>query len=297
MTQNVIYSMTGFGAGAAQTDALSVRIEVKSVNNRGMKISVRSRPSLGVFEKPLRDVVTDRLVRGSVDVYVFIDRVDAKGSGTVCADTARAAVDALRALAADMGLQDTITARDLIHIPGVFETGAEDALSEDEWPVVQGALEAALDQVCEMRRTEGARLAEVLLAQAEPLRQFVASTTKAAPAALEAARQRLRQKLEDMFPAGLTQGDNQALEREMCLLADKADIQEELDRLTSHIGQYEAALRRGGEVGKRLDFLSQEFLREVNTTASKTNDTGIIQAAIAAKLTVEKIKEQSANLV
>ena len=83
----------------------------------------------------------------------------------------------------------------------------------------------------------------------------------------------------------------------MCLIADKADIREELDRLGSHLGQYRDALARGGEIGKRLEFLSQEFLREINTTASKTNDTEIVQEAVRAKLTVEKIKEQCANLV
>ncbi|MDR1535559.1 MAG: DUF1732 domain-containing protein [Planctomycetota bacterium] len=91
--------------------------------------------------------------------------------------------------------------------------------------------------------------------------------------------------------------DGQALEREICLIADRADIQEELDRLSSHLGQYRSALAGGGEIGKRLEFLAQEFLREINTAAAKINDAETAREAVQAKLTVEKIKEQSANLV
>lgn len=289
--------MTGFGAAAAEKDGFSARIEIKSVNNRGLKISIRSRPSLGVQEKRLRDLLASRLKRGSIDVFIFVERPAATGAKPIRADAAREAVEALRRLALELGLEDNLSARDLASIPGVFDASAEEPIADEEWPVIEEAALAALAQVDEMRRAEGEKLASILAGQADPIEDFVAKTNTAAPLALDRARKRLAERLAEICPNGFTAADNQALEREMCLIADKADIHEELDRLHSHLGQYRDTIGKGGEIGKRLEFLAQEFLREINTTASKTNDTEIIQMAVQAKLAVEKIKEQAANLV
>lgn len=294
---NPICSMTGFGVGSAESEGMSVRIEIKSVNNRGLKISVRSRPSLGVCERDLRDLLTDRLRRGSIEVYVTFERIGATSSCPLRVEAAREAVSGLRRLAVELGLQDTLTASDLTSIPGVFEHSAEEPATREEWPVLREAVESALSQVEEMRREEGAKLAGILVGLAEPLDDFLVKTERLAPAALERARERLRTRLEEILPGNFTAADHQSVERELCLIADKADIREEQDRLVSHLSQYRAALSNGGEVGKKIEFLSQEFLREINTTASKTNDTEIVQEAVQAKLTVEKIKEQCANLV
>ena len=290
-------SMTGFGSVSPEGTGLAGRVEIKSVNNRGLKISVRSRPSLGVFERNLRELVGARLIRGSIDVYICFERV---GPGRACsmrAGAAREAVAGLRRLAAELGLPDDLSARDLALIPGLFENSAEDPIAEEEWPGLEKAIMAALGQVVDMRLAEGAKLAEALLSLASPLEDFVRRTESAAPLALERSRVRLRQRLEDIRAGAMSQTDGQALEREMCLIADRADIREELDRLASHIGQYRTTLAAGGEAGKRMEFLAQEFLREINTIASKANDAEIAREAVEAKLTVEKIKEQSANLV
>ncbi|MCC8191224.1 MAG: YicC family protein [Planctomycetes bacterium] len=292
-----ITSMTGFGVGAVEENGLAARVEIKSVNNRGLKLSIRSRPSLGIYEKNIRDLVTDRLRRGSIDVYVTYERT---GEGQACPlrlEAAREAVAGLRRLAAELGLDDTLSARDLALIPGIFEHSAEEPATAAEWATIERAVAMALDQVVGMRREEGAELERILSDLADPLEEFVRLTNTLAPRALERSRERLRQRLAEICPNGFNAADNQALEREMCLIADKADIREELDRLGSHISQYRAALRQGGEIGKRVEFIAQEFLREINTTASKTNDTEVVQAAVQAKLTVEKIKEQCANLV
>ncbi len=289
--------MTGFGTGTAESAGLAVRVEIKSVNNRGLKVSVRSRPSLGVTEKNLRDMISARLVRGSIDVYVNFERL---GEGIACpirSEAAREAVASLRRLAAELDLDDTLSARDLAIIPGVFDHSAEEPATIDEWVVIELAVDQAIRQVEEMRRVEGKKLAGILVDLADPLEKFVEKTSVFAPEAVDRAREKLRQRLDEICPSGLMPGDNQALEREVCLIAEKADVREELDRLTSHIAQYRAALKKGGEIGKKIEFLSQEFLREINTTASKTNDTSVVMEAVQAKLVVEKIKEQCANLV
>ncbi|MDR1611845.1 MAG: YicC family protein [Planctomycetota bacterium] len=292
-----ILSMTGFGASQVEADGYLVKMEVKSVNNRGLKIAVRARPSLGPCEKKLRDYLSAELRRGAVDAYVSVERPAAAAARPIRAEAARSAVESLRRLAAELDLADNLAAGDLAGIPGVFDLSAEEPLSPEEWRPVETALRDATGQVKAMRLAEGRALAEVLLGQAAPLEAFVAETNRLAPRALERARERLEKRLAEICPNGFSAADNQALEREMCLIADRADIREELDRLASHIAQYRQAIREGGEVGKRLEFIAQEFLREINTTASKTNDTGIVQGAVRAKLAVEVIKEQSANIV
>ncbi len=291
------HSMTGFGVGSADAEGVSVRVEVKAVNNRGLKVSVRSRPSLGVTEKNLRDLVGDRLRRGSVDVYVNFERRNDGVSCPIRAGAAGEAVAALRRIAAELGLEDNLSARDLASIPGVFEHSAEEPATAEEWKVIEKAVLQALEQVEDMRRAEGGKLIGFLASLADPLDHFLETTNRLAPGALAKARERLKSRLEEICTNGISAGDNQALEREMCLIAEKADVREELDRLASHLGQYRSSLAQGGEIGKKIEFLAQEFLREINTTASKTNDTDIIQEAVQAKLAVEKIKEQCANLV
>lgn len=289
--------MTGFGVGASESSTLSARVEIKSVNNRGLKVSVRSRPSLGVCERELRELITNRLRRGSIEVYVNFERLGNTDACPIRAEAARGAVLGLRRLAEELGLKDDLSASDLASIPGVFEHSAEEPATREEWVVLERAVDQALTQVDEMRLEEGAKLAGIMTELAEPLDEFLAKTSTLAPAALDRARERLRQRLEEILPGNFTAADHQSLERELCLIADKADVREEQDRLSSHLSQYRSALLKGGEIGKRIEFLAQEFLREINTTASKTNDTEIVQEAVKAKLTVEKIKEQCANLV
>ncbi|MBN2714088.1 MAG: DUF1732 domain-containing protein, partial [Planctomycetes bacterium] len=185
---------------------------------------------------------------------------------------------------------------DLVHIPGLFDTGTECTINEDEWKVVEQAAQAAIEQVVEMRKNEGNATAESLLELIQPIEDFSVSAREAAPGVIERFRERITARIEELRKSGIDTGDRNALEREVCLFADRADINEEMDRLTSHISQFRQAIESGGEIGKRLEFLAQEFLREVNTTASKANDTAIVTKAVDAKLAVEKIKEQSANI-
>lgn len=293
---SVIHSMTGFGAGSAESSGLLARVEVRAVNHRGLKLNVRSRPGLGAVERDLRNHVRDALKRGAVDVYVTVVRPVDPEHLPVREDVARATVAALRHLGAELKLEGELQVGDLVSIPGLFDTSGEEVVDKSEWPVVEQALEQALAQVLEMRQAEGAATAACLEELVKPLAAFAAASRKTAPAVVQRAHDRLHNRLEELRGTGLDTGDRQALEREVCLFADRADINEELDRLESHLAQYGDLLRTGGEIGKRLEFLAQEFLREVNTCASKANDTAIVSQAIDAKLAVEKIKEQAANI-
>lgn len=292
-----VSSMTGFGSAILEENGFSIQMEIKCVNNRGLKINVRSRPSMGVYEKNIRDITTETLKRGSIDIYINFSRTALESTSSLKADVARAAVVSLQSFARDLGLDPNLAARDLAHIPGIFESTTEEPLTESEWPLAEKAIRQSLVQVCAMRDQEGATLTGVLLELANPIEKFAEQAAIFAPKTIERARERLQERLAEISPNGLTQTDQQSLEREICLFADRADIREELDRLASHLSQYREVITRGGEIGKRLEFLGQELLREINTTASKANDLTIISGSIEAKLAVEKIKEQSANIV
>ena len=287
--------MTGFGAGCAENEHATARVEIRSVNNRGSKLSVRSRPSLGAAEKNLRDIVNLQLQRGSIDVTVGLTRKLSLEQAPLLYEMAEAAIGTLRAIAGKLGLEDNLSARDLLLVPGLFGTDISESITAEEWPLIEQALNQALAQMAEMRRSEGEATAARLLEILQAIEDFRLAAMEFAPEVVQRQRQRLRERLAELEVSG-RQADEQSLERELLFFADRADINEEMDRLSSHVAQFRQLLASGGEVGKRLDFLTQEMLREVNTTASKANDLRITSGAVEAKMAVEKIKEQAANL-
>ena len=291
---NPVYSMTGFGDGAATTDAFSVRVEIRAVNNRGSKISFRSRPPLNAYEKNLRDLISERLQRGSIDVNVTLNRhLDPEIGGQI-EETARGAVATIRAIAKKLGLAGEVTVSDLLAIPGLFSESLNEPVTAEEWPAIERAAREALDKLCAMRAAEGRATADRLLEILKPVEDFQKLARERAPLVVERQREKLMARLAEL--GEVRDVDQQSLEREMVFYADHVDINEEMDRLASHAAQFRATLAQGGEIGKRLEFLAQEFLREVNTTASKANDLTITAAAVDAKTAVEKLKEQTANI-
>lgn len=293
---NNIRSMTGFGVASVEKEGLFARVEIRCVNHRGLKLSIRSRPSLGVLEKKLRDLVTGRLIRGTIDVFVYLNRpIDAE-SLSIQTGRARSTVTSLQAIAEQLELPGQLSAADLLHIPGLFDEFAGSPVTEEEWPVVAEATETALKQAVEMREAEGEALSENLLEHTQPIRAFAEEARKLAPVVIERFQERLTVRIDELRKGNQVHGDTAAIEREVCIFADRADIHEELDRLGSHLNQYTLTIEKGGEAGKRLEFLAQEFLREVNTCASKASDTMIVQYAMEAKIAIEKIKEQAANI-
>ncbi len=291
---SAIMSMTGFGCGDAENENSSVRIDIKSVNHRGQKINVRSRPGLGPFEKNLRDQVSARLSRGAIDINVTVMRKFSLEQAPMLEELATSAVETIRHLAAKLNLSGEVMASDLVHIPGLFETGVTELVDESEWLLLEKATAVALEQMEQMRSDEGRATAERLLEIVQPVEDFRIAATARAPEVVERQRKKLRDRLAELEV--VRSADEQALERELVFFADRVDINEEMDRLTSHVEQFRAAINSGGEIGKKLEFLGQEMLREVNTTASKANDVEITRQAVEAKMAVEKIKEQSANL-
>ncbi len=293
----MIRSMTGYGRAEASGSRLAVSVECKSVNQRHLDIAIRLPRLLLPFESEARRLVQDTLHRGRVDVSVTLSA----GAGATLAplvvntDEAREYAKAAKQLADDLSLPGGPRLEWLLGQPGVLTREEQPAADPEEaWRLVDQALAQALAELGARREGEGKALSQELSAQHGALSAQVALLSTLAPAAAERRRARLKERMQALL--GEIPVDEGRLAMEAAVWAERTDIAEELARLRAHLDEFAAVLERGGPVGRTLDFLIQEINREVNTVGSKADDLGISQAVIAAKSTLEKLREQVQNL-
>ena len=289
-------SMTGFGRGTARVGAAEATVEVRTVNGRYAEATVRGLGPLAEHEAEVQRAVKDAIGRGTATVQVSVSSASAGPGLRLDRDAAQATGRLLRDAAQAAGLSpDAIRLDDVLRVGAVLvpDDGAPDP---DAWAAVQAALGEALERLEAMRQAEGAALAADLAARADAIEAAAAAVDARAPARLDDARQRLRDRLAEWAGAPLDPG---RLETEITLLADKLDVTEETVRLRSHLDQFRASLApdAGEPVGRRLAFLSQEIGREVNTVGSKANDAEVTRLAVEMKEELEKIREQVQNVV
>ena len=291
-------SMTGFGRGTARVGDAEATVEVRTVNGRYAEATVRGLGPLAAREAEVQRTVKDAIGRGTATVQVSVSSAHA-GTGLRLDRAAAQAVGALlRDAAQAAGLStDSIRLDDVLrHGPVLVPDDAPAGEDADAWTAVEAALAEALERLDAMRQAEGAALRDDLAARADAIEAAAADVDRRAPARLDAARQRLRDRLAELADTPLDPG---RLETEITLLADKLDVTEETVRLRSHLDQFRQSLASdGGEpVGRRLNFLSQEIGREVNTVGSKAGDAEVTRLAVAMKEELEKIREQVQNVV
>jgi uncharacterized protein (TIGR00255 family) len=289
--------MTGFGRAEGAGPTFVLTVEVKSVNHRHLEIALRLPSGLAELELPARRLVQSRLERGRVDVAAQITPPRGPAAPDVLVDAAlaRRYVEQARALAGELGLSDEPPLAWVLEQPGVVQL-AEAARPDPEavWPVLEGALGRALDELVARRTAEGAALGVELRARRSELAALVAAMSARAPQAAARREERLRERVRALV--GEAAVDAARLATEVALWAQKTDVTEELTRLGVHLDELGLLLDKGGPVGRPLDFLIQELNREVNTLAAKADDLELSQAALAAKGILEKMREQVQNL-
>ena len=293
----MLRSMTGFGRGTAREGAADATVEVRTVNGRYAEVTVRGLGDLAEHEAAVQSLVKDAIERGNATVHVTLATGAASGPLQVDPAAASALGALLRHAAAAAGLApESVTVADLLRAGDVLVPAPPDpAAAEAAWAAVRAALAEALTRLDAMRQAEGAALADDLGARLDALDALTAEVEARAPVRLEAARQRLRDRLTDL--ADVPDLDPGRLETEAVLLSDKLDVTEETVRLRSHLEQVREALAAPEPVGRRLNFLSQEIGREVNTIGSKANDAEITRLSVSMKEELEKIREQVQNVV
>lgn len=293
----MIRSMTGYGRADVSGPRLSASVECRSVNHRHLDIALKLPRALAVYEPDARRLVQAAVQRGRVDVAATLTPAGGGSLGTLAVNTAQAREyeAAARVLADELGLTSSLRIEWLLAQPGVLARDAEPMVAPEEgWSLVAQALEAALADLVARREAEGKALAQELGALHETLEAGVALILVRVPTAQARRATRLRERVQALLAE--IPVDQGRLATEVAVLAERADITEELARLRVHLGELRARIDEGGTVGRPLDFLIQEINREVNTVGSKADDLEISQAVIAAKATLEKIREQVQNI-
>jgi uncharacterized protein (TIGR00255 family) len=286
--------MTGFGRAEGPCASGRAAIEVRSVNHRHLQVQCRTPSAFQSLERALRARVRDRVHRGHVTVSLgWVDDGDVEAAPRVDLERARALRAAADELAAGLGLTNDLDLAFYARQADVLLPADRDREVVDEAQVVT-ILEQALDDLVAMRRKEGDALRDALETSLDLLASELVSIEARAPERLNAERARLRTRVGEIMEGREVSDDR--LELEILLLADKLDIAEEVVRLRTHIAAAREALGGEGPVGKRLGFLGQEMLREINTIGSKANDATISRAVIEMKTELEKIREQVENL-
>jgi len=290
-----IASMTGFARTEGETSGLSWIWEARSVNGRGLDVRCRLPSGLDRLDPVVRAEAAKQLKRGNVSVTLTLSK--AAGAPPFTVD--RAVLDQVLALHTDlMGRVDRAPPRIevLLQIPGVLDRGGlADAIDEKVEKALLAGFSQALKRLIGARAEEGARLKTILLGQIDEIERLTAEAAGAAVLRPEAVKERIRQQISELVDA-VPALSEERLAQELALLAAKGDVREELDRLAAHIGQARDMLNEGSAIGRRLDFLSQEFNRESNTVCSKSQDVTLTRTGIALKSVIDQFREQIQNV-
>lgn len=287
----MISSMTSFSRRESRDELGELVCELRSVNHRYLELFVRLPEELRALEPLVRERVAARLGRGKVDcLFRFVPSKSATAGVAVNERFAQQIIDA----AGEVGLllHESVPPRaiDILRWPGVLETEELDLT-----PVHKRAaalLDETLDGLVESRQREGGRLAELIIQRCGAMREEVAKVKQLMPQLLVSLRDRLRARLAELT-AELDEG---RIEQEMVLLTQRLDVDEEMDRLQTHLDEVEAVLTRDEPVGRRLDFLMQELNREANTLGSKSNDVEMTRVSVELKVLIEQMREQIQNI-
>ena len=290
------YGMTGFGRGTAAHPGGAVTVELKSVNNRFLKISTRLPDVFNELESELEGRIRAKLARGSVYCQVQFDRKQRGVRYTLNEDLIREWLPRLETLAKDLG-KSAPGLEQVLAMPGiVIEESEKLTLDDDLKQALMGALDDALDGLIEMRANEGAALLKDMTTRVALVATHAQEVDKRAPQIVGEYRDKLKARIDKLMADSGMKLEPAELIKEVAFFADRCDITEETTRLAHHCQQFQKSIEGEGEVGRRLDFIAQEMLRETNTIASKANDAELATIAVAMKSEIEKIKEQVQNL-
>ncbi len=289
-------SMTGFGRAARAGRDFDVEVEAKSVNHRFLSVKVSLPSELSRYEADVDRLVRGALGRGSVGVSVTLRR--RAGDRLSLPDPARlkAAYKGLDKVRRDLGLKEPLRFEAVAALPQVWESPGDEAPAEKVWAVAGKLVDKALADLVKMREGEGRKIREDVLARLDLISAAADRIRARAPRVMENYQRKLEERVAALGAAKGLDLAKADLVKEIAVFADKCDISEELQRLTAHVAGVRAVFEAGGPLGRRLDFLTQEMVRETNTMASKAGDAEISSAAVAVKAELEKIKEQSENL-
>ncbi len=289
--------MTGFGEASRRQGGLAVSVEIRTINSRYLKLSLRTSDGYGSLEPHVDTIVRKRIRRGTIQVNLRVDRPPSAADYHINTEVLQGYRQQLESLRRDWDLTDPLPLQGLLALPGVVSEGVGGSidLSED-WPVIRDTLETALESLQKMRTEEGQAMAADLRANCRAMAACLEAVEQRAPQVVEAYRLRLEERLNKILADIDAAIDPADVLKEVALFADRSDVSEEITRLRSHLDQFEATMQSPESSGRKLEFLTQEMVREVNTIGSKANDVEISQQVIEMKAAAERIREMIQNV-
>lgn len=288
-------SMTGYGRGEYREGGIELSVEIKTVNNRYLDALIKAPRIFAAYEEVIRARVREKITRGHADVYVSLsDKREKKKTLELDEGVAASYIAAARRLSQlSSDIPFDVTATSLLRMPDVVVRDESQAADDELIAALTSALSSALENLNAMRFKEGEKLRADMLSRMDRIEQLVKMVAERAPLVAEDYRAKLKEKIEK-YLQGVTYDEGKLL-TEVALFSDKSNIDEELTRLKSHIEQFRD-ICRSPIVGRKLDFLVQEFNRETNTICSKSNDITITKLGLELKNEIEKIREQVQNV-
>jgi len=290
----MLRSMTGFGRCDTVIDGFHIQIQMKSVNHRYSDFTIKTPRYYSFLEDKLRNLAMASIARGKGEIQLTLEREESDDKViTLDRPVAEGYLNALRELDA-YGLQDDLTLSSMISFHDIFRVEHQEIDEAQIEEIVSQAFDTALSEFVEMRQTEGTRLEASLRAHLDQLLNEVSAVEELSPMSVEAYRQKLRSRLEEVLSS--TTIDESRILTEAAIFADKIAVDEETVRLRSHVKAFLSAIETDKPIGKKLDFIVQEMNRETNTIGSKANDLAVSAHVVEMKSIIEKIREQIQNI-
>ncbi len=295
----MLCSMTGYGDASYSSDALQLAVELRAVNNRYLKVSLRALEPYNLLEPEVEKVVRRTVKRGTIQVHLRCQRQFAPQDFQVNGVALRSYVAQVRGLAEQLGLPDGGQAllAQVLALPGVVPEPASTSLRlDEEWPILERVLQQALDRLQAMRLEEGRAMAQELLQMRDHIGRQLEQIRGRVPQVAQVYRDRLLERVRMLLAELDVEIDRKDLIKEVAIFAERADISEEVVRLASHLAQFQDIIEEPESAGRKLEFLTQEMFREANTIGSKASDVEISRHVVEIKASLEKIRELVQNV-
>lgn len=294
---DTVRSMTGFGSGVQEEDGFQITAEISSVNHRYLKVTTHLPEELAWAQRTVEERVRSRFGRGAMTVVMNVERPSARQNYEIDTELLGSLYKEVESLGASIAPEERIGLRDLLGLEGVVRAKECEVLGAAHGlPVIERVLEGAMQNLSEMQETEGSFLRKELEGHLDAIASVLTEIEGLLPRAIAENRDRYRARVREFLDGTGVEIEQSDLLKEVAILAEKADITEELGRLKGHLGQFREVLAGGGRVGRKLDFLTQEMFREANTMASKANSFELTRLVVDMKADIDRVREQTQNV-
>jgi len=289
--------MTGYGQAQGEIDGASYTVEVKAVNNRYFKTIVKLPELLAFLEEDIEKLLRKNLTRGTVNYALRLKDISTDVLFNIDETALQNIVRKLNRVGSAVGLEGAFDIGNLLNLPGIIRPiSPDEEMVKQTREAVLDVSQTAIDKLKQMRATEGNFLAEELKGHCRAIGKDLEQIRVQSTNVVQEYTKKLKQRVNTLLAEVKLKLDEEALAREIAIYADRSDISEEITRMDSHLQQFVQSCQANDQAGRRLDFISQEMLREVNTIASKTSDGEVTRCVVDMKCWIERIKEQIQNV-